>query len=279
MRIAAFDDGGAVRWGRVEGDHLRPFSQADAGLMAQLHRPNGLARLAEAETGSARPLAELSLLPPIPDPRRIICVGANFEAHRKEMGRDRPDHPMLFVRFPSSVVGHGGRLVQASGKFDYEGELACIIGRRVRRLRPDEAWDAVAGFSVFNDGTARDWQRHTAQFTPGKNFDASGAFGPYFVSRDEVEDVTRSNLRTWVNDELRQEGRLDDLTFGVPDLLGYITHFTTLEPGDVVVCGTPAGVGAGFDPPRFLGPGDRVRIEIEGVGILENQVIEDLSSR
>jgi 2-keto-4-pentenoate hydratase/2-oxohepta-3-ene-1,7-dioic acid hydratase in catechol pathway len=279
MRIAAFDDGGVARLGRVEGDQLRPLQVEDGRLALHLRAAGGLQRLEEAPTLGPRPLSEISLLPPVTGPKRIICAGANFEAHRKEMGRERPSHPMLFVRFASSVVGHRAPLIQASGKFDYEGELACIIGRRVRRLRTDEAWDTVAGFSIFNDGTARDWQRHTAQFTPGKNFDASGAFGPYFVSRDEIEDITGSTLRTWVNDELRQEGRLDDLTFGVPDLLAYITHFTTLDPGDVVVCGTPSGVGAGFDPPRFLSPGDRVRIEIEGVGVLENEVTEDFSSR
>ncbi|MEM9115451.1 MAG: fumarylacetoacetate hydrolase family protein [Myxococcota bacterium] len=276
MRIAAYQDGSEARLGRVEGELIRPL-RVEGPLERHLD-PAKLVTLAQAPTEDARPLLGVTLAPPVAEPRRILCVGANFEAHRREMGRSRPEHPMLFSRFPSSVVGHGVPLVQASSKYDYEGELACIVGRRVRRLRPEEAWEAIAGYAVFNDGTARDWQRHTAQFTPGKNFDRSGAFGPYLVTRDEVPDLTRSTLRTWVDDELRQEGRLDDLTFGIPELFAYITHFTTLEPGDVVVCGTPSGVGAGFDPPRFLKPGQRVRIEIEGIGALENEVVEDSPS-
>jgi 2-keto-4-pentenoate hydratase/2-oxohepta-3-ene-1,7-dioic acid hydratase in catechol pathway len=192
--------------------------------------------------------------------------------HIREMGRERPDKPVLFTRFAASVVGHGQPLVKplASEQFDFEGELAVIIGRRARRVSRERALDYVAGYSCFNDGSVRDFQRHSAQFTPGKNFHASGAFGPWLVTTDEVPDPRALRLTTRLNGEVVQDESVGELCFDVPALIEYCSIFAQLEPGDVIVTGTPGGVGAGRKPPLWMKPGDTIEVEIEGIGKLSN---------
>lgn len=209
-------------------------------------------------------------LPPVLTPRRMICVGLNYDAHRKETGRKETDHPTLFVRWPSSVVGHRNPIIKPkhSKRFDFEGELAVIIGKTARHVPKEQAFDIIAGYSCFHDGSIRDYQRHTSQFTPGKNFDASGGFGPWLVTADEIGPSPDLALETRLNGQVVQQGRTCQFIFDIPTLIEYITRFTTLEPGDVIATGTPSGVGDKREPPLYLRPGATLDIEIEKVGLL-----------
>jgi 2-keto-4-pentenoate hydratase/2-oxohepta-3-ene-1,7-dioic acid hydratase in catechol pathway len=197
--------------------------------------------------------------------------------HIKEMGRERPDRPVVFVRFGDSIVGHGQplRKPRESEQFDFEGELAVIIGKRARRVGKEQALDYVAGYSCFNDGSLRDFQRHSGQFTPGKNFHASGALGPWLTTADEITDPRKLTLTTRLNGVVMQHESVGELCFDVPQLIEYCSLWAQLEPGDVIATGTPGGVGAGRKPPVWMNPGDTVEIEITRIGILRNTVIAD----
>lgn len=217
---------------------------------------------------------EVDFLPPVPRPGKILCIGLNYESHRIETGRPKEEYPTVFVRFPESIVGHRQPLRHpgVSEAYDYEAELAVVIGRPAFRVPRERAWEVVLGFSCFNDGSVRDFQRHTSQFTPGKNFVRSGAFGPAIVTRDEVGSLEGRVIRCELDGEEVQRATLDDLIFDVPALIAYITTWTELKPGDVIATGTPGGVGFVRKPPLFMKPGSRVVVEIEGVGRLENRV-------
>ena len=233
-------------------------------------------RLANAKPDYA--LDAVTFAPVIPDgAAKLICVGVNYMPHIREMGRERPERPVLFTRFAASVVGHGQPLLKplASEQFDFEGELAVVIGKRARRVRRDDALDYVAGYSCFNDGSVRDFQRHSPQFTPGKNFHRSGAFGPWLVTTDEIPDPRALRLTTRLNGAVMQDESVGELCFDVPQLIEYCSTFAQLEPGDVIVTGTPGGVGAGRTPPVWMKPGDTVEVEISGIGTLRNPVIAD----
>ncbi|MCJ8159013.1 fumarylacetoacetate hydrolase family protein [Sphingomonas sp. LaA6.9] len=222
-------------------------------------------------------LSQLELLPPIPDPGRIMCVGRNFKKAMHQMGLDFLEYPVLFARFPHSVVGHGEEIVRptVSEQFDYEGELAVVIGRAGRHIRAEDALDHVAGYCCFNDGSIRDYQRHTSQDTPGKNFWRSGAAGPWLTTADEIADPTRLTLTTRVNEKIVQQATLDDLLFDVPHVISYLSGIYPLQPGDMIAMGTPLGVGLNADPPRWLKPGDTVSVEIDGIGTLSNRVVDE----
>jgi 2-keto-4-pentenoate hydratase/2-oxohepta-3-ene-1,7-dioic acid hydratase in catechol pathway len=216
----------------------------------------------------------VTLLPPVTDPAKILCVGLNYKSHIAETGRDAPAHPILFPRYPSSLVGFGQEMVRpkASSDFDFEGELAFVIGRGGRHIAAAQALSHVAGYACFNDGSIRDWQRHTSQFLPGKTFWRSGAFGPWLVTPDEVGDVAPLTLVTRLNGEEMQRARLDDLLFGVPELIEYISTILPLETGDVIATGTTGGVGLFRKPPVWMKPGDTVEVEIERLGTLVNRI-------
>ena len=220
------------------------------------------------------PLSEITYLPPIINPRKILCIGINYESHRIETGRDKAEHPVVFTRFATTLVGHEEPIVRprVSERLDFEGELAVIIGREARHVKAERALEIVAGYACFNDASVRDWQRHTTQFTPGKNFDATGAFGPWMVTADEIPDPSQLQLSTRVNGERVQHASTSDMTFSVPELIEYISTFCTLEPGDVIATGTPGGVGDKRTPPLYLKPGDRVEVEIDKIGVLANPV-------
>ncbi|HEU4539421.1 MAG TPA: fumarylacetoacetate hydrolase family protein [Polyangiaceae bacterium] len=223
-------------------------------------------------------LAGLALCPVVPDPEKIICVGVNYAEHRAEMGRgENHPHPVIFARFANSQVGHGRPLVRprASTQLDYEGELAVVIGRRGRHVPRAEALAHVAGYACYNDASVRDWQRHTHQFTPGKNFVGSGAFGPWLAGADEIADPAGLALATRVNGLEVQRASTADMIFDVPALIAYCSTFTELAPGDVLVTGTPGGVGSKRNPPLFLKAGDVVEVEIERVGLLRNPVVDE----
>ena len=237
-----------------------------------------LSELAVAVKGS-EPLDinTLAFSIPIPDPARIICVGMNYLEHIHEMGRKRPAYPSLFTRFNDTMVGHEQPILRPriSTEYDYEGELAVVIGRTARYLTETDALDYIAGYSCFLDGSVRDWQNHTTQFSPGKNFPASGSCGPWLVTADEIPDLSQLRLQTRINAEVLQSTTFSDLCFNVPQIVAYCSGFCQLNPGDIIATGTPSGVGFARKPPRWLKAGDRVEVEIDGIGILANTVIDE----
>jgi 2-keto-4-pentenoate hydratase/2-oxohepta-3-ene-1,7-dioic acid hydratase in catechol pathway len=219
-------------------------------------------------------LAQIQYLPVITDPGKIICIGHNYEEHRVETERDKTENPTVFLRVADSQTGHLQPLLMPpeSDHFDYEGEIAVVIGKGGRRIARDHAWEHVAGYSAYNDGSVRDWQRHTTQFTPGKNFVGTGAFGPVLVTRGEIADGEELNLPTRLNGQVMQHATTAMMIFPIPRLIEYVSIFTTLAPGDVIVSGTPGGVGARRKPPVWMKEGDLVEIEVSKIGVLSNRV-------
>ena len=280
MRAVSYQRGNQRGYGVAVGDLIADSSATlgdryddldaivHAGAFAELYDAG-----ATAETFA---VDEVRLLPPIVGPR-IFCIGVNYRSHREEMGRDASDHPTVFVRFPSSLVGHAEPLVRphASDRFDYEGELAVVIGRPGRRIPREYALEHVAGYSCFNDGSIRDYQRHTSQFTAGKNFDRSGSFGPWLVTADEIDDPSALTLTTRLNGEVMQHSTTDLLIFDVPEIIAYLSEFTELRPGDIIATGTPGGVGVARDPAVFMRPGDTIEVEISDVGLLCNEIAQE----
>ena len=272
MRFATIELGGEAVWGEVDGDALRRIDAWPTLLDAI--EEGGLSRAA-ALAGSERiPLAGARWLPVIPKPGKILCIGLNYENHRKETGRAVVGNPTVFTRFADSQTGHQRPIVMPpeSNDLDYEGELAVIIGRAGRRIAEADALDYVAGYACYNDGSIRDWQAHSIQFIPGKNWPETGAFGPCMVTPDELGPLGPQRIQTRLNGEVMQEARLEDMIFSVPRLIAYVSTFTPLAPGDVIVSGTPGGVGAKRVPPVFMKEGDEVIVEIDGVGTLVNHV-------
>ncbi len=220
--------------------------------------------------------AAIRFLPPVGRPSKILCVGLNYRAHSKETGLGEPDYPTMFARFPSTLVGHGSPLIMPllSDKFDYEAELVAVIGSRCRNVAKADALACVAGYSIFNDASLRDYQMRTTQWTMGKNFDATGGFGPALATPDELPpggDGLR--IMTRLNGQILQDGNTSDMVFKVADLIMHMSAVMTLEPGDLIVTGTPSGVGFSRKPPIFMKPGDVCEIEIEKLGTLRNRVV------
>ena len=222
-------------------------------------------------------ISEITFLPVIPDPEKIFCIGLNYQEHKKETGRPDVKNPTIFTRFANTQTGHLQPLVKPnfSDRFDYEGELAITIGKGGRYIKEKNALEHIAGYSCYNDGSVRDFQRHTSQYTPGKNFPATGPFGPYLVTPDEVGDYKKLPIETRLNGKIMQKAKLSDLIFPIPKLINYISTFTTLTTGDVIVTGTPGGVGDRREPPVYMKPGDVVEVDIGKVGILMNFITED----
>jgi len=238
--------------------------------------------LAEQALAAAPPTAgldldEISLKAPIPRPGKIICIGQNYLEHAAESNAPAPPHPIIFAKFANSVIGHGEPIVipAAVKKPDYEGELAVVIGRRGRDIPEAEALNYVAGYMCLNDVSARDWQNRTSQWVIGKTCDTFCPMGPALVTADEIPDPQNLVLRTVIGDEILQLGHTRDMIFSVAYLIADMSRVMTLEPGDVIATGTPSGVGAARTPPRWLRPGDVVRVEIEGVGVLANPVVAE----
>jgi 2-keto-4-pentenoate hydratase/2-oxohepta-3-ene-1,7-dioic acid hydratase in catechol pathway len=214
---------------------------------------------------------------PVPRPGKILAVGLNYRKHAAETGQALPERPSVFTKTPNAIVGPGAPVLRpkVSTQLDWEGELCVVIGRRARHVPASRALEHVAGWMNGCDVSVRDWQRHSKTMIMGKGFETCGPTGPWLVTRDEVPDPGALELRTWVNGELMQEASTADLIFDVPALIEYLSQAFTLEPGDVLFTGTPAGVGAARTPPRFLGAGDVVRVEIGGLGGLENPVVDE----
>jgi len=285
VRLVTFVRDGAAVPGLRDGDSIVDLSRAApelagdwAGILAAGALQEAQARAAAAGPEARRPAAGLTWLPPIPRPPKILCIGLNYRSHAEELGMAIPEHPIVFARWPASLVGHEAPLVRpkASQQFDYEAELAAVIGIGGRFISRARALDHVAGYAVFNDGSLRDIQFQTSQWTLGKNFDASGAFGPEIVTADELPPGAAGlAVRCRLNGETVQDGNTDDLIFDVAQLIEEISAVMTLEPGDVIATGTPPGVGVGRRPQLFMKPGDLCEMAIEGIGILRNPVIAE----
>ena len=280
MKLASFRNAGTSSWG-VVGDGV----MHDVGaVLRQL--PDLRSAIANQALDDARraaqdapqiPLDAIEWLPVIPNPDKIICIGLNYEMHRQETGRAEVAHPTIFTRFANSQIGHLAPLVRPkiSTDFDYEGELAAIIGTSCRHVSRGDAFAQIAGYACYNDGSVRDWQRHTPQFTPGKNFFGTGPFGPWMVTPDEVGAIGPQRLQTRVNGQVVQDTTLGEMIFDIPRQIEYCSTFTRLEPGDVIVTGTPGGVGSRRTPPLWLKAGDVVEVEIDRVGLIRNTVADE----
>lgn len=278
MKFVSYEYTHGPRFGAVIGNDIIDLSDAGHSLRAllatgPLDNLQAVARLRKPTVA----LDHVVLLQVIPDAARVICVGKNYKDHAIEMGGPPPENMVLFMRTVQSLVGHRQSIAcpSASKEYDYEGELAVIIGRGGRRIPVDRALSHVAGYACFLDGSIRDFQKHS--FTAGKNFDSSGACGPWLVPATEVPDPQNLNLTTRINGEVVQHANTSDMIFSVAQIISYISTFTYLEPGDVIATGTPAGVGAARTPPKWLKPGDKVEVEIEKIGVLANTVISEPS--
>jgi 2-keto-4-pentenoate hydratase/2-oxohepta-3-ene-1,7-dioic acid hydratase in catechol pathway len=277
MKVASFVRDGAQCWGVVEGDWVIDLGRGASGhptLRAALAAGDG-GRFGEfSGRGERVPIADVVWAPVVPDAGKILCVGHNYESHRKETGRAAVAYPSVFVRFADSQVGHEDAIVlpPESTSLDFEGELAVIIGRGGRRIAAADALAHVAGYSCYNDASIRDWQWHTQQFTPGKNFPATGGSGPWMTTADEIPDPAALQVTTRLNGEVVQDQPTSQMLFPIPTIIAYISTFTPLSPGDIILTGTPGGVGAKREPPLWMRAGDSVEVDIPGVGLLRNAV-------
>ncbi|MEE8247631.1 MAG: fumarylacetoacetate hydrolase family protein [Alphaproteobacteria bacterium] len=281
MKVISFEHQGRASYGVVGADGV-----IDAGAALKERYPtlrallegDALGELAAVAEGASAlaALDEVSFLPVIPDPGKIILVGLNYESHRLETGRPESPYPSLFSRTAETLVGHGQPMVKprVSDQLDFEGEFAIIIGRGGRDISEADALERIAGYSCLNDGSVRDWQRHTSQWLPGKNFVGTGGFGPWMVTSDELTDPAACTLITRLNGEEVQRGATDDFIYTIPFLMNYISTFTTLQPGDVISTGTPGGVGNAREPKLFMKAGDVIEVEISGIGTLTNPIVE-----
>lgn len=282
MRLASFSVNGVASWGVAVSDGIIDAGKRLDGfptLRAAL-AGNGLSEaraLVESGLGADYPIDGILFDPVIPDPGVILCIGLNYEEHRVETKRERSGNPTVFARYPRSQVGHGRPMLRPpeSSMFDYEGELAIVIGQSCRRVSAEDAMSVVAGYACYNDGSIRDFQRHSSQFHPGKNWPGTGAFGPWLVTANEIEDHRNLTIETRLNGKVVQSAGLDQLIFTLPDLIAYCSTWTDLYPGDVIVTGTPGGIGSARTPPLWLAAGDLVEVDIPGIGLLINRIEDE----
>lgn len=285
MRFASYQTEGRTTFGVVVGEGVVDLGRRLAPRFRSLLdvlRDHALEEVMASVVGvrADHPLSQVELLPPVTAPEKIICIGVNY-ANRNEEYRDGstlPQYPSLFMRTPGSFVGHGQPIVRprVSDQLDYEGEIALVIGREARHVQPETALSHVAGLTLCNEGSVRDWLRHGKyNVTQGKNFDASGSLGPWMITRDAIDWRSPMRLTTRVNGEVRQDDTTASMIFSFADIIVYLSTFTTLKPGDIIVTGTPTGAGARFDPPVWLAPGDVVEIESPAIGVLANTVVDE----
>lgn len=291
MRLATILSGDKPSLAAYRGQELIDLAKAGPGLPGDMLAFLGggdAARSAIATALEAAPTAaaidpeRLTFLPVVPRPGKIICVGLNYADHSAESGFEQPDYPTLFGRFATSLIGHKAPLIRPnlSDQLDFEGEIAAVIGRHGKHVPKAKALDHVAGYALFNEGSVRDYQFKAPQWTVGKNFDGTGAFGPVLVTADELPPGARGlRLTTRLNGETMQSASTDDMVFDVASLISIISEAITLDPGDVIVTGTPAGVGAARKPPLFMKPGDICEVEVEGIGLLVNPIAQEAAGR
>lgn len=280
MKYLSFRVSGVDTWGASVDGQVYDLGRSGAGVAADLVGAIAGGKLDDSLIDGLEPVAaeaDVTFLPVIPNPGKIICVGVNYRSHQEETGRDEVGSPTLFPRFADTQTAHGVpvEIPAVAQQFDYEGELALVIGKPAVKVPAAQAFDVVAGYAAYNDFTVRDWQRATTQWFPGKNFPKTGAMGPYFVPAAELDDLGSRTLETRVNGEVRQKTTIDKMRFDIPTLIEHISTFTPLAPGDVIVTGTPGGVGLFMDPPGLLSAGDVVEIEITGLGILRNEIVAE----
>ena len=287
MRLVTFDDGGAARLGVVQGERVIDLARAAPELPRDLLGLIRRGKDAFAAAGEAarktkaepsRPLEGLRFRLPIENAGKIVCLGLNYVDHAAEGGHAKPEYPSLFLRCATSLVAHGEALwrPKASTKLDYEAELVAVVGRTARHVEAAHALDCIAGYSCFNDGSVRDYQRKTSQWTIGKNFDRTGGFGPWFVTSDEVPPGAAGlSIQSRLNGKVMQNANTSDMIFPVAETVALLSECMTLEPGDLVVMGTPAGVGYARNPPVWMQPGDTIEIAIEGIGVLRNPIADE----
>ncbi|MEO1779186.1 MAG: fumarylacetoacetate hydrolase family protein [Pseudomonadota bacterium] len=282
MKLATYTTQGSTYYGAVTDDGMIPLSPnfPHWPSLRDVIAADGLHDLAIAAQGRTATHTDVTYQIPVPDPEKIICVGVNFPDRNAEYkdGQDAPPNMSLFPRFPRSFTGADQPLIRPpeSEKLDYEGEIAIVIGKGGRRIAEADAYDHIAALTLCNEGTIRDWVRH-AKFnvTQGKNWDRSGAMGPWLVPFTAAAQLDDIRLTTHVNGELRQDDRTSRMLFPIGRQIAYISTFTTLVPGDIIVTGTPTGAGARFDPPKFLKPGDVIEVTAEGIGTLRNEVADE----
>jgi 2-keto-4-pentenoate hydratase/2-oxohepta-3-ene-1,7-dioic acid hydratase in catechol pathway len=280
MKLASYVADGEASFGVVVGDgviDIAPLTDGKISSLRQALAGNALddIRRLTAGRGADRALSTLQFLPVVPDPRRIVCVGINYRSHAEETGRDISPAPSVFLRLADTLLGHGQALVRprVSDKFDFEGELAVVIGRPGRHVAEADALGHVAGYTCFVDGSVRDYQKFSV--TSGKNFPATGPLGPVMVTADELGDPTRLTLVTRLNGQEMQRSGTDLLIHSIPQVIKFVSDFTGLTPGDIIATGTPAGVGHRRAPPVWMKPGDVLEVEISGIGTLRNPVVAE----
>lgn len=278
MQIARFKVQDTTHWGAVQGDHIVVLDGWCASLPAAIAQ--GWQAIRQQAGSSDHPrvaVADVHWLPPAQLDSKILCVGLNYGRHVAETGRAQASHPSLFFRHLDSFVGHQQNIVKpaSSDQFDFEGELVVVIGREGRHIPEADAMAYVAGYTCMGENSVRDFQKHTAQVTAGKNFDQSGSLGPWVVPHDIVASPSELTVTTRLNDQQVQHGSLADLIFSVPRLVAYASSFTTLRPGDMIATGTPEGIGSKRTPPLFMKPGDTLEIEVPGIGVLRTPVVAE----
>jgi acylpyruvate hydrolase len=275
MKLATLRrDGGTAAIRLDDGTAVEIPGFADVGALLADPDWRGIAERAAGRTLRVGDIPDDGWAPVVPSPRKIVCVGVNYRAHIAEMGREVPDHPTMFTKYPEALIGAGDPIVvpsYAADAIDWEAELAVVIGARVRRASEADAAAAIAGYTVLNDVSLRDWQNRTLQWLPGKSFENTTPVGPVLATVDEVPASAR--ITTEVDGELMQEGRIDDLVFGPAAIVSYISQIFPLDPGDIVATGTPGGVGHARKPPRYLTAGSTVVTAIDGIGMLRNTVV------
>ncbi|MDN4572188.1 5-carboxymethyl-2-hydroxymuconate isomerase [Pandoraea cepalis] len=282
MKLVSFSTSQGPSFGVVRDDVIFDLGKRLDGRFADLKAliaADAFREAAQAIEGAQADyaLADVALLPVIPNPEQIFCVGLNYAEHVKETQREVTEQPVIFMRLPASQVGHGQPMLRPpeSQQFDYEGEIAVIIGRGGRRIAEADAWQHIAGYACYNDGSVRDWQRHTTQWGPGKNFYRTGAFGPWMVTSDEIAPNAPMTLVTRLNGQEVQRATTEMLIHGIARQIAYLSTFTPLFAGDVIVTGTPGGVGAKRNPPLFMKPGDVVEVEVDRIGMLRNSIADE----
>ena len=279
MKLISFQHNGIDSYGAVTGERIVNLREVFADRATDLKTLIAADLLTEAAEAAAKttatlPMSEVRLLPVIPNPGKIVCVGLNYGEHVRETGREITEQPTLFLRVAESQVAHGDDIVlpPESTKLDYEGEIAVVIGRGGRRIAEADAWNHIAGYACYNDGSIRDWQTATPQWTAGKNFWRTGGFGPWMVTRDDIKDNQVMTLVTRLNGQEMQRTTTDKLIHSIPRQIAHISAFMPLAAGDVIVTGTPGGVGAKRTPPVWMKAGDIVEVEIDAIGVLRNGV-------
>ncbi|VVD94684.1 fumarylacetoacetate hydrolase family protein [Pandoraea soli] len=282
MKLVSFSTSQGPSFGVVRDDVIFDLGKRLEGRFADLKAliaADAFREAAQAIEGAQADyaLSDVTLLPVIPNPEQIFCVGLNYAEHVKETQREVTEQPVIFMRLPASQVGHAQPMLRPpeSQQFDYEGEIAVIIGRGGRRIAEADAWQHIAGYACYNDGSVRDWQRHTTQWGPGKNFYRTGAFGPWMVTRDEIAPNALMTLVTRLNGQEVQRATTEMLIHGIARQIAYLSTFTPLFAGDVIVTGTPGGVGAKRNPPLFMKPGDVVEVEVDRIGVLRNSIADE----